>query len=147
MSVIGNKAIVREYFEAGGRNDLAAWDQLCDPNMVLHTGMTEPIQGRPAIQQFTALMHSAFSDLYLTVEDLIAEGDRVVARYSLGGTQTAPLHGPGGVIPPTGRTIATTGISIVRVVNGKIVEERAQLDTLGMMQQLGVIPAPEPAGA
>lgn len=142
MSTETNKGISRRYFEAGHRNDLAAWDDLCDPNIVLVTGFTEPMQGLDAVRQFTAGMHSAFSNFFLTVDDLIAEGDRVAARWTTGGTHTAPMMTPNGPLPPTGKHVTMSGISIVRVVGGKIVEERVQADVLGMMQQLGVVPSP-----
>lgn len=141
-----NKSIVRRYFEAGDRDDLAAWDELCDPDMVLITGFTPPVQGLGPIKDFTAALHSAFSGLFLKVEDVIAEGDRVVVRWSEGGTHTAPMPTPGGLLPPTGRQVSMNGISIPRLSGGKIVEERVQADVLGMMQQLGIAPAPAPGG-
>jgi ketosteroid isomerase-like protein len=140
-----NKNVVRRYFEAGGRDDLDAWDEMCSPDMVLYPGFGEPMRGLAAVKQFTAGFHGALSDLYLTVHDLIAEGDRVAARWTAGGRQTGPLGGPGGTIPPTGKTIAMNGMSILRVTAGKIVEERVQPDIMGFMQQLGVIPQSEGA--
>jgi ketosteroid isomerase-like protein len=145
VSTEDNKALVRRYFEAGDRDDLSAWDQICSPDMVLNPGFGEPIRGLDAVKAFTAGFHSAFSHLFLTVHDLIAEDDRVAARWTAGGTHTAPLGSPGGPIPPTGKQMAMQGISIVRLAHGKIVEERVQPDMLGAMQQLGVIPTPEQA--
>jgi len=83
---------------------------------------------------------TAFPDLYFTVEDLIAEGDEVVARVTMSGTQHGAFMG----IPPTGKHVTITGIDINRFVGGKSVEHWVEMDTLGMMQQLGVIPAPGP---
>jgi steroid delta-isomerase-like uncharacterized protein len=140
--VADNKEIVRRYFAAGDRNDFDAWDELCSPGMVLDTGFMEPIRGLEAIKQLTAGMHSALSDLSLTVHDLVAEGDRVAVRWTTAGTQTGPLGGPGGMIPPTGKRLEMHGMSLMRVTDGKIVEELTQADLLGVMQQLGVIPQP-----
>jgi predicted ester cyclase len=138
-----NKEIARRYFEAGSRNDFGAWDDLCDPAMILHTGFTEPMRGIEAVKGFTAGMHRAFSEYSLSIDDLFAEGDRVVVRSTTHGTHTAPLISPSGdAIPPTGKRMAMSVISILRVEDGKIVEERAQADIMGGLQQLGIIPTP-----
>src|SRR5438309_450709 len=143
MSVEENKEIARRYFAAGDRNDFAAWDNLCDPEMILYPGFMEPMRGLEAVKGFTIGMHSAFSDFSLTIDDLFAEGDRVVVRSTTRGTHTAPLMSPGGdAIPPTGKRMTLNVISILRLENGKVVEERSQADILGGLQQLGVIPSP-----
>jgi predicted ester cyclase len=144
MTATTNKEIVRRYYEAGHRNDLGAWDAICAPDMVLNPGFMPPVQGLEAIRQFTAGLHSAFGDdFFLSVDDLIAEGDTVAARWTEGGTHSGPLTTPdGNVVPPTGKRVALTGISIVRVADGKITEERVQADILGFMQQLGLVPPP-----
>ena len=147
MSAEENKVVARRYFEAGNRNDLDAWDALCAPDMVLLLGFAEPVRGLAGVKGFTAAFHAAFAPFYLRVEDLIAEGDKVVARWTTGGTHAGPLPSPGGVIPPTGKEVAMSGISVLRLAGGRIVEERVQADVLGMMQQLGVLPVPgQPAG-
>jgi predicted ester cyclase len=110
--------------------------------MVLITGFTEPFQGLDAVKGFTAGMHDALSDFSLTIEDMIAEGDKVAVRATTRGTHTAPLPTPAGIIPPTGKQVSMSTISILRIADGKIAEERVQADVLGFMQQLGVIPAP-----
>lgn len=143
MSNEANKAVARQYYEAGQRNDFAAWDNLCDPAMVLDPGFAEPTNGLEAVKQYTAGMHSAFPDFFLRMDDVIAEGDRVAVRWSMGGTHTVPLMTPNGSLPPTGKRVTMSGISILRVENGKIVEERVQADMLSMMQQLGVVPSPQ----
>ena len=81
---------------------------------------------------------TAFPDLHFTVEDLIAEGDKVVARLTVRGTQQGAFMG----IPPTGKHVTVTGIDINRLAGGKSVEHWLNMDTLGLLQQLGVIPAP-----
>ena len=141
MSIEENKELVRRYFDAGDRDDLDAWDEVCAADMVLDPGFGDPARGLAAVKGFTAAFHSAFSNFYLRVEDLIADGDRVAVRWTTGGTHTAPLLSPGGEIPPTGKAMAMTGMSILRLAGGKIIEERVQADVIGAMQQLGVIPA------
>ena len=81
---------------------------------------------------------TAFPDLYFTVEDLIAEGDKAVARLTVRGTQQGVFMG----IPPTGKHVTVTAIDINRFAGGKSVEHWLNMDTLGLLQQLGVIPAP-----
>ena len=86
-------------------------------------------------------MHSAFPDLQMNVEDMIAEGDKVVARVRMSGTHQGEFMG----IDPTGNRVEISGIDILRVADGKIVEHWGNFDDLGMMQQLGVIEQP-PSG-
>jgi predicted ester cyclase len=136
------KELARAYFEAGDRDDLSAWDAICDPAMTLYPGFAEPIHGLAGIKQFTAGFHAAFNPFHLTIHDLIAEGDTVAARWTTGGTHSGPLPSPGGMVPPTGKRMEMSGMSLVRVANGKIVEERVQADIMGAMQQLGLMPGP-----
>jgi steroid delta-isomerase-like uncharacterized protein len=85
---------------------------------------------------------AAFPDLNITVEDLIAEGDRVVARWTLRGTHQGASLG----MPPTGKQVTMPGISVVRLAGGKSAEQWVIHDQLGMLQQLGLVPAPAQAG-
>ena len=145
MSTEQNKVVVRRYFEGDrdGRDNTAVWEEICDPDLVvLGAGLPEPVRGLGAVKLFTIAIHSAFSNFGLTVEDLIADGDRVAARWTMRGSHTAPLALPGMNLPPTGKQIAVSGMSICRVANGKLVEERVQGDWMGLMQQLGAIPSP-----
>jgi predicted ester cyclase len=84
------------------------------------------------------MVHDSFSDLHFTVEDMVAEGDKVVYRYSVRGTHKGSFMG----IAPTGEQFAVTGIHIYRVADGKLQEEWENWDMLGLMRQLGVIPQP-----
>jgi predicted ester cyclase len=136
-----NEEIACRYFSAGNDDDLDAWDQICDPNMVLNAGFGEPMRGLDAVKQFTATMHSAFSDFFLTVHELSSDGDQVVATWTTGGTQTNPLVSPMGVIPPTGRRASMDGKSTLLITNGKIMEERVEADVAGMLAQLGAAPS------
>lgn len=84
------------------------------------------------------MFRTAFPDLYGTIEDLIAEGDKVVTRITYRGTHQGEFMG----IPPTGRPVTMTFTGINRIAGGKIAEGWVNFDALGMMQQLGVIPTP-----
>jgi steroid delta-isomerase-like uncharacterized protein len=138
MSTEDNKALARRVFEETlNQRNLAIVDELNTPDFVYHTDATT-IQGREPFKQYLSMLLTAFPDLHLSIDDVIGEGDRVVVRCTLRGTHQGELMG----IAPTGKQVAVTGISIMFIANGKLVEEWANTDTLGMMQQLGVIPAP-----
>ena len=116
---------------------MALIDEVYSPDYVGHE-TSGPVHGQEGLKQYIMMYRTAFPDAHYTVEDQIAEGDKVVTRWSGRGTHQGPLMG----IPPTGKQGTVTGISIDRFEGGKIVETWTELDALGMMQQLGVIPAP-----
>ena len=115
---------------------MASLEEFINPNCVDHAlppGMPAGIEGS---KQFIGMYLTAFPDLHFTVEDMIAEGDKVVARLTTQGTQTGPFLG----IPPTGKHTSIGCIDINRMAGGKIVEHWLEMDTLGLLQQLGAIP-------
>ncbi len=121
-----------------GNLDLA--DELYAPDYVLHDpSLPEDLHGPEGLKQYAAMTLGAFPDARVTVEDQVAEGDKVVSRWTATGTQTGELMG----IAPTGRSIEISGITINRFSGGKIAEDWYQSEDLGMMQQLGVIPSEE----
>jgi len=130
---------LRRTYEAVNQKNLTAFFELFAPDFVLHNG-SMIIQGLEAFKQVEAMLLTALPDIHYTVEDLIAEGDKVVARATLSGTQQGTFMG----IPPTGKHVTIGGIDINRFVGGKSVEHWVEMDTLGLMQQLGVIPPPGP---
>ena len=132
-----NKAIARRgYKEIWSKGDLAVVDEIYAPNVVLHDPSAPGVQGHEGIKQLVTMNRTAFPDLHFTIEDQIAEGDKVVTRWMAGGTHQGEFNG----IPATGRKGSVTGITISRIAGGKIVEENTNWDTLGLLQQLGVIP-------
>ncbi len=138
MSTEQNKALARRYFEAIDRGDLAALDQILSPDFRYHLpGSPAPLD-RAGHRHFLTTFYAACPDLSHTVEDIVAEGDRVATRATDRGTQRGELMG----IPPTGKQFTITGINIVRVAGGRIAEEWVVFDQLGMLQQLGVMPGP-----
>ena len=134
------KALVRrELEELFGRGNLDVADEIVATDYVGHDpALPEPIRGPEGLNQMVGGYRAAFPDLEVTVGQQIAEGDLVVTRWKARGTHRGELMG----IAPTGRQATITGISIERVVDGKIVEDWTNWDTLGMMQQLGAIPEP-----
>ena len=137
MSTEDNKANVRRGFEAVNQKNLAVFDELLTPDVVFHNASTT-MQGLEAYKQFLSMYMTAFPNLHFTIEDMIAEGDTVVARFTTRGTHQGNLMG----IPPTGKQVSGTGMFIDRIVNGKAVEQWGNSDTLGLLQQLGIVPAP-----
>ena len=112
-------------------------DELLDPNMVEHSPVPGQEPGLDGFKKLVTMFRAAFPDLRSTVEDMIAEGDKVVGRMTTTGTHQGEFMG----IPPTNKRFTMTEIHIVRMANGKAVEHWGIADDMGMMQQLGVIPS------
>jgi steroid delta-isomerase-like uncharacterized protein len=134
-----NKAIARRVIDEiynAGRFEAA--DELVAPNFVGHDPASpEPMTGPDGLRRQAEGYRAAFPDLRLTVEDEIAEGDRVATRWSARGTHEAELFG----IPATGKQTTVSGITISRIIDGRIAESWISWDTFGLLQQLGAIPA------
>jgi steroid delta-isomerase-like uncharacterized protein len=144
MSTEQNKTIVRRFLEEIiNRENPAALNELVAADFVWHGGSVGEVRGLETFKQFLTPFFTAFPELHAATDDLIGEGDQVVARYSWRGAQHGEFMG----IPPTDKRVTVTGISIYRVAGGKIVEEWWQEDMLGLMQQLGAVPTPEHAGS
>ena len=133
-----NKAIVRRLFEEfWNRGSLSVADQLFTPNYTHHDSSSPDFGHGPESERKRAnLYRTAFPDLRLTIEDLIAEGDTVMARWSCHGTHKGDLNG----IAPTGKPFTISGVTVARLLNGKLAEGFVNWDALGLMQQLGVVP-------
>jgi steroid delta-isomerase-like uncharacterized protein len=135
-----NKALVRRFFEEMWNNNTPALaDELVAANYTHHDPANPTTPPGPAGQkQLLSMYITAFPDSRFTVDDIIAEGDMVVARWTARGTHRGELQG----IAPTGKQVTVTGISCSRMSGGKMVEGWINWDTLGMMQQLGLVPMP-----
>ena len=139
MSVEENKAVELRFFEeVVNKGNLAVIDELVVANFVDRCALPGVAPDREGYKQFFAMARSAFPDFHSTLEDMIAEGDKVVQRFTVRGTHKGEWMG----IAPTGKQIEVGGIAIHRLADGKIVEDWASMDMLGMMQQLGVAPPP-----
>ena len=137
MLIDENKDLVRRFMdEVWNQMNPEAVDRFVAPDMIDHSGQGSAREG---VKRAVRLFASAFPDWSTTIEDLIAEGDKVVMRGVATGTHRGVFMG----IPPTGKRITVPGIHVMRIADGRIVEHWAQGDYLGMMQQLGVIPQPE----
>lgn len=134
-----NKALIRRFFEeVWSSGDLSKRDEFLDAGYRGHmAGAAEPID-RDGWTGWFQGFRAAFPDARFTVEDLVAEGDRVAARLTMRGTHLGPLNGT----PPTGRSVVVGGMSIERIADGQIVEGWNQNDALGLLVQLGMMPPP-----
>ncbi len=132
------KAVFRELIEVEiSQRRFELTERLVHPEFFDHTnppGMQRGIEGHRAI---VSLFHSAFSEIDWRCDDLIAEGEKVVARTTFRARHTGDFFG----IPPTGRTVEMTGVHIARVKDGKVAEHWGNNDDLGLMRQLGAVPA------
>jgi steroid delta-isomerase-like uncharacterized protein len=139
MSVEENKAIVRRWNDQIWSNrSLAAIDELLATDFVWYYPPPGVAPDREGYKKQVVTL-AAFADVQCTVEDMVAEEDKVAIRWIWRGTHKGEYMG----VAPTGKQVTITGISILRIVGGKIVEEWGESDMLGFMQQLGVVPAPE----
>ena len=138
-----NKAMTSRFYEKVlNKHNPNAMEEFVATNFVDHNPNPGQGPGLEGLKQQFVMFFTAFPDMHITVEDQIAEGDKVVSRLSVRATHKGDfMH-----IPATGKQITITGIDIVHIKDGKAVERWGNFDDLGMMQQLGVMPAPEQAG-
>ncbi len=138
MSTAENKALVRRFYDIIESHDLVTLTgEVLAEDYRLHFD-SAPEMDRGAAAGFFGAFLAAFPEIDHTIEDQIAEGDRVASRIVVRGTHRANLMG----IPPTGKEIEVNAINIHRIANGRVAEQWVVTDGLGMMQQLGVIPTP-----
>ena len=114
-------------------------DELISPNAVFHVpGRPEPMRGPAGYLEIIAMMRGGFPDIQWTLEELIAEGDMVAARFTMRGTQRGVFFG----VPASGKAIKVQAMNFYRWSGGRIVEERGQPDLLSLLQQIGAVPGP-----
>jgi steroid delta-isomerase-like uncharacterized protein len=133
MSTEDNKALFRRWCEVISQNRLDRVEEIIAPDEVDHALPPGIPSGREGVKQLFTLLHTAFPDLQIDIEDLIAEGDKVVGRVTARGTHQGAFMG----IAPTGKPVSFNAIDVVRIAGGKIVERWSQADNLALLQQLG----------
>ncbi len=136
-----NKAVVRRFFEAFAADDQAALTEVLAPDLVAYSHGAPDPQGREAHLQGIRMWNAAF-DSRFTIDEQIAEGDKVATRVT---SRFVHSRGDFQGLPPTGKEVTSDAVTIERIRDGKIVERRVSADWSGMMQQLGLLPAPQPA--
>jgi steroid delta-isomerase-like uncharacterized protein len=134
-----NKAVIRRFLEEylNGHN-VAVADELLGPGYVNHLLPPGTPAGQGGEQALFYMFYGAFPDFSITINDLVAEGDKVAARWTFHGTNTGEFQG----MPPTGRKASFDATNVFRLSGGKIVENWPIMDQMGLMQQLGVVPTP-----
>ena len=138
MSAEENKAIIREHLDVlFNQHRVDRTDETVAPDYIDHRPLPGQAPGLEGAKQKWAMYIAALPDLRVTIEEMVAEGDKVAVRWMAEGTHRGELFG----IPPTGKYIQGEGISIYRLADGKIAEQREQSDWLELMRQLGVAPA------
>ena len=136
-----NKATIRRFCDAMNSGDAETIaktiDEVVEPHALIRTPLPIQATGAQALTEVFARLRRVFPDLHVTVKDLIAEGDKVVARNSVAGTHQGDYMG----LPPTGKSVAYDEIFVFRFVNGRIAETWGVVDVFSQMKQLGAIPA------
>jgi len=142
MSAKENRVLVRRFLETWNKGKAAAisiMEEIYAPDFVAHSGTGEDVRGINAVKQSVNEEFKAFPDLHYVLDDMVVEGDKVAARYTMTGTHKGEFMG----IPATNRKVTVRAMSIDRIVGGKFVEEWGMFDTLSLMHQLGIVPTPE----
>jgi steroid delta-isomerase-like uncharacterized protein len=138
MTTEQNKTLVRQFIEEflnQGNVDLVK--EIIASEYVEHEQLPPGVpQGREGVEMITTMLHTGFPDFRATIEDIIAEDDRVMVRMTWSGTQTGEFMG----MPPSGKAMSIAIVDIFRLAEGKIVEHWGVMDMMGMMQQLGAMP-------
>jgi len=140
MAAEQNKAlIVRFVEELFNRGNMGIVGEIFAPDFIEREQLPPGIpNGREGVKVLTTMLRSAFPDFKATIDDILAEGDKVVIRMTWSGTQKGEFMG----VPATGKRVSFGVIDIIRIANGKLVEHWGQMDSMSLMQQLGAIPAP-----
>lgn len=139
----GNKAVVRRLIEEGMNNGNArVIEELVAPNFMAREEEEMRMLGVDGFKELLGVYRTAFPDMKLTIEEVIAEGDKVITWATFTGTHKGPLQ----TLPATGRPVKVKDVDLFRVQNGKVVEIRTNFDQWGLMKQLGVIPEGEGEG-
>ena len=127
------KALIDQYMQLPSGGDLALVDKLLTPDFTFHfVGIFPPIVGTEAVKQWVTSVRTAFSDLNVKIDETIIKGDRIIALYTLTGTNTGP-----GQWPPTGKKIEIKGVSIGRIVDGKFAEQLIYYNFAALLRQVG----------
>ena len=133
-----NKDVLRGAIEkVWNKGDLSAVEQFYAADVVIHGALPGMPSGLEGVKRVIAAYRAAFPDVHLTIEELVAEGDKVADRWSWTGTHKGEFMG----IAPTGKRVSVAGITIMRIADGKIAEIRSASDQLDLMKQLGAVAA------
>ena len=139
MTADTNKLVMRRFTEFINTASEKLASELIAPDAIFHVpGRSEPMRGPAGYLAIIGMMRGGFPDIQWTLEEMIAEGDKVAARFTMRGTHSGTFLG----VPPTGKAIAVQAMNIYRLRDGHFIEEHGQPDMLGLMQQIGAVPTP-----
>jgi steroid delta-isomerase-like uncharacterized protein len=137
MAAETNKLVMDRFLEFINTASEKLAQELISPNAVFHVpGRPEPMRGPAGYLAIIGMMRGGFPDIQWTLEEMVAEGDKVAARFTMRGTHRGTFFG----VPPTGKTISVQAMNIYRLSGGQFVEEHGQPDMLGLLQQIGAVP-------
>jgi steroid delta-isomerase-like uncharacterized protein len=137
MAAETNKLVMDRFLEFINTASEKLAQELISPNAVFHVpGRPEPMRGPAGYLAIIGMMRGGFPDIQWTLEEIVAEGDKVAARFTMRGTHRGTFFG----VPPTGKTISVQAMNIYRLSGGQFVEEHGQPDMLGLLQQIGAVP-------
>ncbi|QRE72768.1 ester cyclase [Methylobacterium aquaticum] len=138
MSIDANKDLARAYFAAFLDRDAAWWQRHIAPDFVRHDpGLNFTVRGPEGVARLGEVLHGGVTEMTLPIDEVVAEGDRVLVRLRFRGRHTGDLMG----LPASGRSIDIAVMDLFRIVDGRLVEHWALLDNLGMLKQVGALPA------
>jgi steroid delta-isomerase-like uncharacterized protein len=134
-----NKLLMSRFVELINSASEPLAEELIHPDATFHVpGRADPMVGPAGYLAVIAMMRAGFPDIQWTLEEMVAEADKVAARFTMRGTHRGPFFG----VPPTGRAIAVQAMNLYRISAGQIIEEYGQPDMLGLLQQIGAAPPP-----
>lgn len=137
MTAETNKLVMRRFLEFINTASESLAQELISPDAIFHVpGRPEPMRGPAGYLAIIGMMRGGFPDIQWTLEEMVAEGDKVAARFTMRGTHRGTFFGA----PPTGKMIAVQAMNIYRLSDGRFVEENGQPDMLGLLQQIGAVP-------
>lgn len=136
-----NKALVRSFWKAYEENDVATLKAILSPELAAQVPNVPEIQSREQHLEGINRFNTAFSDRRFTVEEMVAEGDTIATRTTMQGIHSGVLQGQ----PPTGKSMKVTGFTLERIKDGQIAERWFSFDVANVMQQLGLVPVPQPS--
>jgi predicted ester cyclase len=140
MSIDSNKDLIVRQFEAFNAGDIDGFAEGIAEDAVNHAAIPQA-QGRAGARSIATKLRCAFPDMHITVDDVVAEGDKIVCRLTATGTHEGRLDFVKFQLPATGKRFRVTHIHVFRIAGGKVVEHWAERDDLGLLQQLGVMPS------
>ena len=138
MTVESNKKVMERFLEFINTANEQLAGELIAPDAMFHVpGRSAPLRGPAGYLEIIGMMRSGFPDIQWSLEEMVSEGDTMAARFIMSGTHQGTFFG----VPPTGKKIAVQAMNFYRLSGGKFVEERGQPDLLGLLQQIGAVPA------